>query len=100
MPERLAKFFRITIPLLAATTFFVVTTTGIQAMQVFEQIFILMNPPEGPNNSTVSLVLYLYRNGFQNFRQGYASAVAWVLFLVIFSLTLVQFKNQRAETAG
>ncbi len=93
----IAKFFRITIPLLASTTFFVVTTTGIQAMQVFEQIFILMNPPEGPNNSTVSLVLYLYRSGFQNFRQGYASAVAWVLFLVIFSLTLVQFQRQRAE---
>lgn len=96
----LAKFFRITIPLLASTTFFVVTTTGIQAMQVFEQIFILMNPPEGPNNSTVSLVLYLYRSGFQNFRQGYASAIAWVLFLVIFSLTLVQFQRQRAETAN
>jgi len=96
----LAKFFRITIPLLASTTFFVVTTTGIQAMQIFEQIFILMNPPEGPSNSTVSLVLYLYRSGFQNFRQGYASAVAWVLFLVIFSLTLVQFQRQRAETAN
>lgn len=95
----LAKFFRITIPLLASTTFFVVTTTGIQAMQVFEQIFILMNPPEGPSNSTVSLVLYLYRSGFQNFRQGYASAIAWVLFLVIFSLTLLQFQRQRAETA-
>ncbi len=93
----LAKFFRITIPLLASTTFFVVTTTGIQAMQIFEQIFILMNPPEGPNNSTVSLVLYLYRSGFQNFRQGYASAIAWVLFLVIFSLTLLQFQRQRAE---
>jgi ABC-type sugar transport system permease subunit len=94
---RWPRFFRITIPLLAATTFFVVTTTSIQAMQVFEQIFIMINPPEGPNNSTVSLVLYLYRSGFQNFRQGYASAIAWVLFLVIFGLTLLRFQRQRTE---
>jgi multiple sugar transport system permease protein len=89
---------RVTIPLLAPTTFFVVTTTSIQAMQVFEQIFIMINPPEGPNNSTVSLVLYLYRSGFQNFRQGYASAIAWVLFLVIFGLTVLRFQRERAES--
>ncbi len=94
---RFARFVRITIPLLAPTTFFVVTTTSIQAMQVFEPIFVMINPPEGPNNSTVSLVLYLYRSGFQNFRQGYASAIAWVLFLVIFALTLLRFQRQRAE---
>jgi ABC-type sugar transport system permease subunit len=94
---RWARFLRITIPLLAPTTFFVVTTTSIQALQVFEQIFIMINPPEGPNNSTVSLVLYLYRSGFQNFRQGYASAIAWVLFLVIFAVTLLRFRQERAE---
>ena len=44
-------------PCLAPTTFYVVSTTTIQAMQVFEQVFILMNPPEGPNNSTITLVL-------------------------------------------
>jgi multiple sugar transport system permease protein len=57
----------------------------------------MINPPEGPNNSTVSLVLYLYRSGFQNFRQGYASAIAWVLFLVIFAVTLLRFRQERAE---
>ncbi len=92
------KFWRITLPLLAPTTFYVVSTTMIQAMQVFEQVFILMNPPEGPNNSTVTLVLYLYRSGFQNFKQGYASALAWVLFIVIFGLTLIQFQNQRKSS--
>lgn len=93
-----AKFWYVTIPMLAPTTFFVVTTTTIQAMQVFEQIFILMNPPEGPGNSTISLVLYLYRSGFQNFKQGYASAIAWVLFIVIFGLTLLQFQRQRKSS--
>lgn len=92
------KFWGITIPLLAPTTFYVVSTTTIQAMQVFEQVFILMNPPEGPNNSTITLVLYLYRSGFQNFKQGYASAIAWVLFIVIFGLTLIQFQRQRRSS--
>jgi len=64
-------------------------------MQIFEQVFILMNPPEGPNNATITLVLYLYRSGFQNFKQGYASAIAWILFIVIFGITLIQFKQQR-----
>lgn len=92
------KFWAITLPMLAPTTFFVVSTTTIQAMQVFEQVFILMNPPEGPNNATITLVLYLYRSGFQNFKQGYASAIAWVLFIVIFGLTLVQFQRQRKSS--
>jgi ABC-type sugar transport system permease subunit len=92
------KFWAITLPMLAPTTFYVVSTTTIQAMQVFEQVFILMNPPEGPNNSTITLVLYLYRSGFQNFQQGYASAIAWVLFIVIFGLTLVQFQRQRKSS--
>ncbi len=92
------KFWGITIPMLAPTTFYVVSTTTIQAMQVFEQVFILMNPPEGPNNSTITLVLYLYRSGFQNFQQGYASAIAWILFIVIFGLTLIQFQRQRRSS--
>jgi ABC-type sugar transport system permease subunit len=93
-----AKFWGITLPMLAPTTFYVVSTSTIQAMQVFEQVFILMNPPEGPNNSTITLVLYLYRSGFQNFKQGYASAIAWVLFIVIFGLTLIQFQRQRRSS--
>lgn len=93
-----AKFWGITLPMLAPTTFYVVSTTTIQAMQVFEQVFILMNPPEGPNNSTITLVLYLYRSGFQNFQQGYASAIAWILFIVIFGLTMIQFQRQRQSS--
>ena len=92
------KFLRITLPMLAPSTFYVISVTTIQAMQVFEQVFILMNPPEGPNNSTITLVLYLYRSGFQNFKQGYASAIAWVLFIVIFGITLFQFKRQRSSS--
>ena len=90
-----AQFFRITVPMLASTTFFVVTTTTIQAMQIFDQVFVLTRPPGGPGTSTTTIVLYLYNQGFRNFRQGYASAVAWVLFLLIFGVTLLQFQRQR-----
>ncbi|MCB9418231.1 MAG: sugar ABC transporter permease [Ardenticatenaceae bacterium] len=95
----ITQFFRITIPLLAPTTFFVVTTTTIQAMQIFDQVFVLTTPPGGPGTSTTTIVLYLYNQGFRNFRQGYASAIAWVLFLLIFGLTILQFQRQRSETA-
>ncbi|MCA9898083.1 MAG: sugar ABC transporter permease [Anaerolineales bacterium] len=92
------QFWKVTLPLLGPTTFFVVTTTVIQAMQVFEQVFIIMgNNPAGPSNSTLTIVLYLYQKGFQRFEQGYASAIAWVLFLLIFAATLVQFQRQRTS---
>lgn len=90
-----SQFRHVTLPLLAPTTVFVVTTTLIQAFQVFEPIFIMTNPAGGPNNSTLSIVLYLYQNGFQRFRQGYGSAIAWVLFLGIFIVTIAQFRRQR-----
>lgn len=94
---RWAQFWKITLPMLAPTTFFVVTTTTIQAMQIFDHVFILINPPAGPNNSTLTMVLYLYQKGFQRFEQGYASAIAWVLFILIFGVTLVQYQRQRAS---
>ncbi len=93
-----AKFFRITLPLLAPTTFFVVSTTIIQALQVFEQVYILTNPPGSPADSTLTLVLYLYQEGFNLFDFGFASAVAWVLFAVIFAFTLVQFQRNRQSS--
>ncbi len=92
------KFWSITLPLLAPTTFFVVSTTTIQALQVFEQVFVMTNPPGSPGNATLTLVLYLYQKGFQSFKQGEASAIAWVLFLVIFVITLLQFRRQRQDS--
>lgn len=92
------RFRRLTVPLLAPTTFFVLTTTTIQAMQLFDQVFVLTTPPGGPGTSTMTIVLYLYNQGFRNFRQGYAAAIAWVLFFLIFAATIFQFQRQR--TAG
>lgn len=97
------KFRKITVPMLAPTTFFVVATTTILALQVFTEPFILMGPqlpPSGPNNSTLTPVVHLYQEGFRRFDQGYASALAWVLFLLIFIITLVYFRRQRKNEAG
>jgi multiple sugar transport system permease protein len=99
--DSLRQFTRITIPLLAPTTFFVLVTTTIQSMQIFEQVFIVMGQnPAGPGNSTLTLVLYLYQKGFQRFEQGYASSIAWILFALIFAATLFQVQRQRMGDGG
>jgi ABC-type sugar transport system permease subunit len=94
--NRFNKFWRITVPLLGPTTFFVISTTTIQAMQIFDQVYVLTRPPGGPGTSTMTMVLYLYTQGFRNFHQGYSSAIDWVLFALILGLTLLQFQRQRA----
>ncbi|MEQ9163619.1 MAG: sugar ABC transporter permease, partial [Ilumatobacter fluminis] len=94
-------FRRITVPQLRNTTFYVLITTSILALQLFEIVWILSRPvPGGPNYATQTPVLTLYQEAFANNRQGYASALAWVLFLVIFGFTAAQFRMQRDETSG
>jgi len=94
------QFFNVTLPMLAPTTLYVLVTTTIQALQVFDQVFIVSNGGGGPGTSTLTMTLNLYQNGFQSFRQGYASALAWVLFVVIFAFTLVQFRRQRRASGA
>ena len=93
-------FRRITVPQLRNTTFYVLVTTSILALQLFDIVWILARPePGGPNNATRTPVLTLYEEAFTNNRQGYASALAWVLFIIIFGFTLFQFRRQRDEAA-
>jgi ABC-type sugar transport system permease subunit len=95
-----AKFWRITVPMLRPTTLFVVATTTILALQLFNEPFILFSPqlqPSGPNNSTLTPVIQLYQEGFQRFNQGFASALAWVLFAIIFAITILYFRRQRED---
>jgi ABC-type sugar transport system permease subunit len=99
--NRWQRFRNITLPSVSATTFFVVATTTILAMQLFTEPFVLKGlDPGGPNNATLTPVMYLYESGFQNFEFGYASAIAWVLFGLIFIFTIVQYRRQRAEAFG
>jgi len=87
------RFAYITMPLLSPTTFFVIVINVISSFQVFDQAYVLTGG--GPGNATNTIVYYIYSNAFQWFKMGYASAVAWVLFGVIFLATLVQFRYQK-----
>lgn len=84
------RFIYITLPLLMPTTFFVLITSLIGSFQVFTLVF---NMTEGgPGDSTVVYVYQLWRNAFQYFKMGYASAMAYVLFLILLVITVLQVR--------
>lgn len=98
---RWQRFRNVTVPMVAPTTFFVVATTTILSLQLFTEPYVLTSPnPGGPSNATLTPVMYLYNTGYQQFEFGYASAVAWVLFALIFVFTLVQYRRQRRDAAA
>lgn len=84
------RFRKIILPLLAPTTFFVMITTLISGLQAFSEMYTLFG--NSTSNARLTVVYYLYQQGFQRFQMGYASATAWVLFIVIFAITLIQFR--------
>jgi multiple sugar transport system permease protein len=83
-------FWRITFPLLKPGHYFVATVSVIGALQVFDQAYIVGGSGGDPNNATMSIVLYLYNAAFRQFNLGYAAAVGIILFVIIFSATLIQ----------
>lgn len=84
------RFWSITLPLLSPTLFFVMIISVIGSFQVFDQVYVMTQG--GPGNSTLVFNYYLYQNAFEFFRMGYASALAYVLFALIFIITLLQVK--------
>lgn len=87
---RWAQLRHITIPLMSPVIFFNLIIGIIGTFQVFTAGFLITDG--GPQNSTLFYVLYLYRNGFEYLKMGYAAALAWVLFLIVMLLTLFVFK--------
>jgi multiple sugar transport system permease protein len=83
------RFWRISVPLLAPTTTFILIYNSILAFQVFDQIFVLTGG--GPANATNVVVLELYRQAYKRFNFGYASAEAMVLFVFILGVTVLQY---------
>lgn len=83
-------FKSITPPLLKPTTIFILIVTTIGSFQVFDQIMVMTKG--GPANSTMVSVLYIYKQAFEFLNMGYASALAVVLFLIIFVLSLAQLR--------
>ncbi|MFC1726363.1 extracellular solute-binding protein [candidate division KSB1 bacterium] len=89
------RFFRITLPLLKPTTFFILVTSLIGSFQVFTQVFVMTKG--GPLRATDVAVYHIYKSAWVNMQMGYSSAMAVVLFAIIFLVTLVQFKYAGKE---
>jgi multiple sugar transport system permease protein len=94
------RFRAITLPMISPAVFFSLVIGLIGGLQVFTQAFVMTGTAQpgsegGPNNSTLFVVLYLYKKAFQEFKMGYASALAWVLFCLILIVTLVQKRLSR-----
>ena len=89
------KFFRITLPMITPVIFFNLIMQSINAFQTFTSAYVITRG--GPVNSTLLFVLHIYNNafGFGRYRFGYASALSWILLLVILGLTLIIFKTQK-----
>ena len=86
-----ASFRHVTLPMLSPTIFFNLILGIIGSFQVFTSAFVMTNG--GPNNATLMYVLYLYNNAFRYFKLGKASAMAWILFVILLIFTIIQFKN-------
>ncbi len=91
---RRARFRHITLPLLTPSIFFTGILSLIGALQVFDQVYVLARPGK-PTEATITLVYFIYEEGFKFFRMGSASAAAWILFLIAAALTIVYFRSQR-----
>ncbi len=94
------RFWKITIPLTSSVIFFQLIMAIIGSFQVFTTAYILFtaggsaSSSAGPGNAALFYVLYLYRNAFGYFRNGYACAMAWVLFVVVIFFTWIAFRSQ------
>ena len=86
------RFWHVTLPLLAPTTFFVTVLSIIRAAQVFDLAYVLTGG--GPANATNTIVLAIYQSAFQLLNMGYAAAAAWVLFLFVAAATFIQTRVQ------
>jgi multiple sugar transport system permease protein len=91
----LQQFFQVTIPLMTPLIFFNLVMQIIVSFQAFAPAFIISNGTGSPSDSTLFYTLYLYIEGFMNFRMGYAAALAWILLLIIAVFTAIAFATSR-----
>ncbi len=92
---RFRRFFGVTLPMLSPIIFFNIILQLIGAFQSFTQAFVVSGGTGGPSDSTMFYSLYLYQQGFSQFNMGYASAMAWLLFIIIAIITAVTFVTSR-----
>ena len=87
------EFRHVTLPMLSPSLFYVTIISTINSFQIFDTVYVMTQG--GPGKATLVYVLHLYRNAFEYQKMGYASAMAWILFLIILGLTWLQFKVSR-----
>ncbi|MFI7445308.1 carbohydrate ABC transporter permease [Nonomuraea indica] len=92
---RLRQFFRITLPLLTPTTFFVLVITMINALQVFDLVYLMVDPKSPSLQGSRTIVYLFYEKGFVQNQRGLAAAIAVVLLGIILALTAIQFRLQK-----
>ncbi|MCD0444955.1 sugar ABC transporter permease [Glycomyces sp. A-F 0318] len=90
------RFWSVTVPLLSPVLFFNLLLETIHAFQIFNSAFIISNGSGGPAQSTLFYTLYLYFRGFRDFQMGYASAMAWVLVIVVGLVSLLLFRSSKS----
>lgn len=93
---RWQAFRYVTLPMLRPTLLFMTVITTIGYLQLFEEPYVMT--AGGPLDRTLSISMYMFQQGFQFFHQGYAAAIAWVLFLIVAVVAFVQFRVLRSET--
>ncbi|MDA3957313.1 carbohydrate ABC transporter permease [Oceanispirochaeta sp.] len=90
--SKFQTFYKVTLPLLKPTMLYVMVTSLIGGLQIFDIPRVLTNGRGGPDNALTTMVLYLYNQGFKNFNLGYASALAYALFVMILIFSAISFK--------
>jgi multiple sugar transport system permease protein len=93
---RWQAFRHVTLPMLRPTILFMLVITTIGYLQLFEEPFVMTGG--GPLDATLSVTMYMYQQGFGFFNQGYASAIAYVLFVIVAAVAFLQFKFLRSDT--
>jgi multiple sugar transport system permease protein len=99
---KIRRFFKVVLPLLSPTTFFVIIITIIRSFQIFDLVYILTAPAAGeggtvggPAGSTNVLVISIFLNAFKYYRMGYGAAQAYILFVMVAIITAIQFRFQK-----
>jgi len=90
--NRWQQFWTVTLPGLSPVIFFQLIITIVNSFQIFNQVYVMTDGLGGPADSTLVMVLYIYQKAFKYYQMGYASALSWILFVVIMMATVVQFR--------
>lgn len=89
----LQKFRHITMPAVSPTTFFLLITGTLDSFKIFAQVDVMTQG--GPGGSTMVVIYYMYTRGFQFFEMGYAGAITWLFFIMVFAVTIIQWVGQK-----